>query len=175
MSGFDELRTTHQGQIYRLCLRYLGDTEAASDATQEVFILAFRHLRNFRGDCTLSTWLHRIAINVALSQMERRQRVPLPLSTLEPHDSTFLEPAEPGDTPAAAFARRERGLAVHRALATLPEHQRLVLLLFDIEGYTYKEIGQMLDLPGGTVKSRLNRARAALRQRLAPYQDLFLN
>jgi RNA polymerase sigma-70 factor (ECF subfamily) len=173
LTAFDELMAQHQNRVYNLCFWLLRDPEAASDATQEVFIRAFRALKNFRGDCAFSTWLHRIAVNIATDQANRRQRTPVPLSTLEHDDSTFPEPAAPGDDPGTSFMRKERRKVVREALETLPDHHRLVLVLFDIQGYAYEEIAEILELPMGTVKSRLNRARAALREKLEPCRELF--
>ena len=173
LSAFDDLMARHQNRVYNLCLWLLRDPEAATDASQEVFIRAFRGLKNFRGDCAFSTWLHRIAVNIASDQAHRRQRMPLPLSTLDSEDSSFPEPAEPGDDPGMSVARRERRQAVREALNSLPEHHRVVLVLFDIQGHAYEDIAQVLELPLGTVKSRLNRARAALRDKLEPCRELF--
>jgi len=171
--AFDELMARHQDRVYHLCLWLLRDAEAATDATQDVFIRAFRGLKNFRGDCAFSTWLHRIAVNIVSDEANRRQRAPLPLSALETDDSPAIEPVAPGDDPGSAAARRERRRVVREALAALPDHHRLVLVLFDIQGYAYEDIAQILELPLGTVKSRLNRARAALREKLEPCRELF--
>lgn len=173
MGAFDELMARHQDRVFNLCLWHSRDPEAAADATQEVFIRAFRSLKSFRGDCAFSTWLHRIAVNIALDQANRRQRTPVPISTLESNETSFPEPADTGDCPGEALTRRERRLAVREAMAALPEHHRLVLVLFDIQGYAYGEISAILKVPIGTVRSRLNRARAALREKLELRRELF--
>ena len=173
MGAFDELMARHQDRVFNLCLWHSRDPEAASDATQEVFIRVFRSLKNFRGDCAFSTWLHRIAVNIALDQANWRQRTPVPISTLERSETSFPEPADTGDHPGEALTRRERRLAVREAMAALPEHHRLVLVLFDIQGYAYGEISEILKVPIGTVRSRLNRARAALREKLELHRELF--
>ncbi len=171
--GFDELMAQNQNRVFNLCLWLLRDHEAATDATQEVFIRAFRGLHNFRGDCAFSTWLHRIAVNISSDHATRRQRTPVPLSTLETDDSPLPEPVSHGDEPGEALARRERRQAVRAALESLPDHHRLVLVLFDIQGHAYEDIAQILELPMGTVKSRLNRARSALREKLEACRELF--
>ena len=171
--AFDDLMATHQNRVFNLCLWLLRDHDAAADAAQEVFIRAFRGLKNFRGDCAFSTWLHRIAVNIASDSATRRQRTPVPLSTLESDDSSFPEPASLGDDPGEAIARRERRQAVRDALNSLSDPHRLILVLFDIQGYAYEDIAQILEMPIGTVKSRLNRARSALREKLETRRELF--
>ncbi len=171
--AFDDLMAQHQDRIFNLCLWHLRDSEAAADATQEVFIRAFRSLHTFRGDCAFSTWLHRIAVNIAWDQAHNRRRRPMPLSSLESENALSFEPADCGDTPDEALSRRERRHAVREAVVALPEHHRMVLVLFDIRGYAYAEIAQILQLPIGTVRSRLNRARTALREKLELCRELF--
>ena len=173
LTAFDELMAQHQNRVFNLCLWLLRDHDAARDAAQDVFIRAFRGLKNFRGDCAFSTWLHRIAVNVANDAHQRRKRTPQPLSELETEDREAPEAVDHSDDPAAASARRERRVAVRRALLELSEPHRVVLVLFDIEGHAYEDICAILQLPMGTVKSRLNRARAALRDKLEPCRELF--
>jgi RNA polymerase sigma-70 factor, ECF subfamily len=174
LRAFDDLMARHQTRVFNLCLWLLRDHDAACDATQDVFIRAFRGLPNFRGDCAFSTWLHRIAVNVAGDAATKRRRAPMPLTEFENDDNPAPEIAAPAhDNPSETVTRHERRRAVREALAALPEHHRLVLVLFDIQGYAYDEIAEILELPMGTVKSRLNRARAALRDRLEPSRELF--
>lgn len=174
LSAFDELMARHQNRVFNLCLWMLRDHEAANDAAQDTFIRAYRALGNFRGDCAFSTWLHRIAVNIASDAAARRKRTPQPLSELETDDNPAPEPAGPArDNPIETLTRSERRHAVREALDTLPDHHRVVLVLFDIQGHSYEEIAEVLELPIGTVKSRLNRARAALRERLIPCRELF--
>lgn len=174
--AFGMLMARHQDGIYNLCLWHLRDAEAASDATQDAFIRAFRALKNFRGDCAFATWLHHIAVNIAKDAAVRRNRAPISLSTFENDEQIAPEPAAPASyQPCESVIRQERRRAVRKALSSLPDHHRLVLVLFDIQGYSYAEIAQLLELPLGTVRSRLNRARAALRDRLEPHQELFEN
>ena len=174
-TAFDEIVAQHQNRVFNLCYWVLNDHEAAADAAQDAFVRAFRAIGSFRGEAAFSTWLHRIAVNVALNAARSRRHAPVPFSTLE-NDETGSrppEPVEPVDNPQEILNRRERRRAVHCALAELPEHHRFVLVLFDIEGYSYEEIAELLELPLGTVKSRLNRARLALRDKLEPQRELF--
>lgn len=189
LDSFDELVLLHQDRIFNLCYWLLGNREDAADAAQDAFVRAFRSLRTFRGDSAFATWLHRIGVNASLDVMQRRKRVPLPYSDLQPQGESSSDADdlaarlenEPGSVetstritdPAKISAQRERSQIVREALAALPEHYRLALVLFDIEGHSYEEIAQTLRLPIGTVKSRINRARLALRERLQSARELF--
>jgi len=175
--AFDELVARHQDRIYNLCFWMLHDRDEAADAAQDAFVRAFRALPNFRGESAFSTWLHRIAVNVSLDASARRKKAPQSLSSVgsDDDDKPALDPADSSPGPAEIAARRERRQLVRAALAELQEHHRVVLVLFDIEGRTYEEAAERLELPMGTIKSRLNRARAALRVALEAHRELFLD
>lgn len=177
LEAFDELVAQHQNKIFNLCCWMLGDRDEAGDAAQDAFVRAWRAIGNFRADAAFGTWMHRIAVNVCLDARARRAKAPLTYSALEkPGDdgeSRSFDPPDKADTPDKAVARRERRAVVLQALADLPEHHRAVVVLFDIQGYSYEDAAQALDLPMGTLKSRLNRARAALRKALEDQRELF--
>jgi len=182
LNAFDVLVERHQDRIFNVCYWMLGSRDEAADACQDAWVRAWRALSNFRGESAFGTWLHRIAVNAAIDAAQRRKRAPLPYSDLAPANADDdddgarekLEPSTPfSDDPAQRALREERRLAVRNALATLPEHYRIALVLLDIEGYTYEEIAQTLKLPLGTVKSRINRARCSLRERLQETRELF--
>jgi RNA polymerase sigma-70 factor, ECF subfamily len=141
-----------------LAYRLLGDRDRMDDALQEAYLKAFRALPRFRGDSKLGTWLYRITYNVCLDELERSSRTThLPLTEVP-------EPA--GTTPPAdeALSRRE---ALAYALDSLNPDDRAAVLLVDADGFDYRAAGEILGVPAGTVASRLNRARAALRQTLS--------
>ncbi len=179
MDAFDQLVALHQHKIFNLCRWNLGNDEDAADAAQDVFVRAWKFIGKFRGDCALSTWLHRIAINVIADSANKRKRAPLPFSGLEKSDEgetsneiempDFAVEANPPDA-ALRLAKRR---AVQNALAQLPANQRAVLVLFDVEGRSYEEAAAILELPLGTVKSRLSRARLALRAHLESCRELW--
>jgi RNA polymerase sigma-70 factor (ECF subfamily) len=176
LAAFDEIVALHQNRIYNLCFWSLGDADEAADATQETFLRAWRAIAKFRGESAFGTWLHRIALNATHDAARRRGRAPVPFSAVSPHEDEESPSADPPDAalgPAQIAAQHERRLAVRRALAALPENHRTVLVLFDIEGYSYEEAAAFLQLPMGTLKSRLNRARVALRERLEECRELF--
>ena len=177
LTAFDEIVELHQNRVYNLCFYALSDADEAADAAQETFIRAWRGLHNFRGESAFSTWLHRIALNVTHDAARKRGRAPIPFSATSPDEdetqNTALDPPDPTLGPAQIAAQHERRAAVRRALAALPENHRTVLILFDIQGHSYEDAAALLDLPMGTLKSRLNRARLALREQLQDCRELF--
>lgn len=163
--AFAHLLRLHQNRVYDLLVRMLGDRAEAEDVTQEVFVAFHRALPAFRGDSRVSTWLFRIAKNHCLNRLKYRSRrgegqhVEL--------DALDRAGAEGPEAPDRALERRRTGARVQAAIATLPEEQRLVVVLRDIEGLSYEEIAAVLEQPEGTVKSRLHRGRLALARMLS--------
>jgi RNA polymerase sigma-70 factor (ECF subfamily) len=151
----------------------LTSEEDARDAVQEAFLNAFRSIHRFEGQALLSTWLHRIVVNVALMKLRSRKRKPEEsLDHLLPafrDDGHFAERFESGSEPAdERLAREEEQRAVRSAIDELPEHYRTILLLRDIEGIGTQEVADQLGITPNAVKLRLHRARQALRTLLAP-------
>jgi len=163
--AFAHLLRLHQNRVYDLLVRMLGDRAEAEDVAQEVFVAFHRALPAFRGDSRVSTWLFRIAKNHCLNRLKYRgrrgegQHVEL--------DALDRAGAEGPETPERTLERAQVNERVQAAIAALPEEQRLVLVLRDIEDLSYEEIAAVLEQPEGTVKSRLHRARLALARRLA--------
>ena len=156
--AFGELVARHERRIYGLCLRILGNREDAEDATQEAFLAALRKACSFRKAAAFSTWLYRIAVNAATDQARRRGRARL--AALDPEDAGLAAPGgELGEVVAAA-------VAVQTALAQVPEEFRVAVVLCDLYRVPYAEAAQILEVPVGTVKSRVFRGRAALADRL---------
>lgn len=163
-SAFGTLVERHEARVYNLCLRILGDRDDARDATQETFVAAIRKLAQFRGDAAFTTWLHRVTVNTCYDELRRRKRRPM-LHVTAPDDPD--RPHEPGP-PIADHADEVAGtLDVAAALATVPEEFRVALVLADVQDLPYEEIGRILDVPLGTVKSRVHRGRIALARALA--------
>ena len=155
--AFGLLVTAYQDRIYTLVYRITGHHADAQDAAQEAFVHAFIALRTFRGEAAFSTWLHRIAVNAAMTILRRR-----------PRDlASVTEAAKVVDPLGDGAERVEVTQRVHRAIVALPSDQRIVLVLRDIQGRTYAEIAAIIQAPLGTVRSRLSRAREALRAALA--------
>ncbi|HLE76826.1 MAG TPA: sigma-70 family RNA polymerase sigma factor [bacterium] len=158
LTAYDELVGAYQDRVYQLTYRVTGNPEDAWDAAQEAFVKAFRALKAFRGDAAFSTWLHRIAVNAALDIIRRRP------PALDPLDAAAAVTTESVDR---MVEQRELQRAIHRAIASLPPDQRVAVVLRDVQGFSYGEIAAVLQVPVGTVRSRLSRARDALRHALA--------
>ena len=169
--GFTELVRRYQGRVTNLVSRVLNDREASDDLAQEVFVRVFVHRRNYRRGSKFSTWLFTIAANLAKNEIRRRVRRRNWFSLDALQEMVGDSAIQLADTKEGQETTLERGQvqeAVGRAIATVPEKYRLALVLRDIEGFAYDEIGQMLGIPGGTVRSRINRARGMLKRKLQP-------
>jgi len=157
--AFDELVRRHQAAMITLARVLTGGRGDPEDLAQEVFVRAWRSLRTFRGDSAFRTWLHRVAINVVRTSHAKQGR----LRRLF-HDEPPPEPPSGAEPLDAALARRQ---AIDRALAALPDDLRVAVTLRDLQGLDYKEIAAALDVPVGTVESRIFRARQKLKPLLA--------
>ena len=164
--AFERLVEENQNKVYSLALRLVGDREEASDLAQEAFLKAWQGLKSFQGESSFATWIYRLTTNVCidyLRRQKRRQGVTAAVS-LDDEDSGWVEPGDWEQDPQRKLERSERARALARALEELPEHQRRPLVLREISGLSYQEIAQALELDLGTVKSRIARARLALRK-----------
>ncbi len=167
--AFAALVRRHQGRVYRLLLRMLGNPEEAEDVAQEAFLNLHRHGHRFRGESRFSTFVYRVAANAALNRRRALGRRRERMERLERRQAAGDElPEAPRDPESAAVGEEERE-EVQRALLALPETLRMPVVLYDIEGLSYGEIAEVLKLAEGTVKSRIHRARQALRKELAPF------
>jgi RNA polymerase sigma-70 factor (ECF subfamily) len=160
-----ELYDAHVDRIYRLTYRMAGDEQLAQDFTQETFIRAFDRLAGFRGDAALSTWLHAIAVSVTLNGLRRVNRARVREADLE--EAVHV-------VEAAGEAEPDLKARLRRAIDALPEVYRVVFVMHDVEGYTHEEIGSVLEVPVGTSKARLSRARARLRDALKEFAKEFV-
>lgn len=169
--AFTELVKRFQGRVTNLISRVLNDRNGADDLTQEVFVRVHVHRRNYRRGSKFSTWLFTIAANLAKNEIRRRvrRRNWFSLDALQEvlHDSV-IQLADPTEGREAGLEREQLQGEVGRAIATVPEKYRLSLVLRDIEGLSYEEIAEVLGVPGGTVRSRINRARSMLKRKLQP-------
>lgn len=173
VEAFDALMARHETKVFNLCLWVLGDRDEAADATQDAFIRAYRHLKKFRGDCAFGSWVSRIAINVARDALKKKRVRPRDFSSMEWQDGPEFDPPDTARAAPDEVARHERQMAVRCALAKVPENYRTTLILFDLQGRSYEECADVLQVPIGTIKSRLSRARAALRDALGADRELF--
>ena len=160
-SAFEDMVIAYQHRVFGVALRMLGSRAEAEEIAQETFLRAHRALGEFRGEARLGTWLYAIASRLCLNRLESAPR------RHEQSDEVALlqRPAEGADA-AAVLEQRELQAALHEAVAALPEERRIVVVLRDLEGLSYEEIGEVLALEPGTVRSRLHRARLDLKAKL---------
>ena len=167
LQAFNLLVERYQNRLYGLSYRMLGDADAAADATQDAFLSAYRHIRRYRGGSFVASLL-RITTNACYDQLRARRR--RPQTSLDDFDHDADEAprqfTDPGEAPDERAQRAELAREIERQLATLPDDQRLAVILSDIQGYSYEEIATATGWPLGTVKSRLSRGRMHLRDAL---------
>ncbi|MBN1460081.1 MAG: sigma-70 family RNA polymerase sigma factor [Armatimonadetes bacterium] len=178
--AFDVLVERYTPFVFNLTLRITGSREEAEDCVQEAFLRTFSSLRKFREEAAFSTWLYRVAVNVA-NDAARRLKV-RPLREADLSNSTddagpdLEELAVKGQQaevgPEASAIIQQRRQVVIQAVRRLPEHHRTVIVLYDLQGLSYDDIARVLGVRVGTVKSRLNRARLALKDLLLPHLEL---
>jgi RNA polymerase sigma-70 factor (ECF subfamily) len=162
-AAFGRLVTKYQDRLYNTLVHVVGSADEAYDAVQDAFVQAFIKLESFHRNSAFYTWLYRIAFNLAISRRRRRK----PTSSIEQaRELTGSEPLSRDDAPTDRLDRQERAVQVQEALAALSEEFRSVLVLREIDGCCYETIAEILDLPVGTVRSRLHRARLELREQL---------
>lgn len=159
----EELLGRYEGLVYNLALRYFGDEAEAADAGQEAMLRIYRCLRQFKGGSSFKTWVYRVTTNVCLDLLRRRGARNLSLEETDRGEPLLL--SSPGEDPAVYTEQKELGALLLQLLHTLSLPHRLVLVLRDLEGLSYEEIASILGCAPGTVKSRLARARAALRRK----------
>jgi RNA polymerase sigma-70 factor (ECF subfamily) len=165
---FGELVVRYQNRLYNSLAHMLGSVDDARDVTQEAFIHAFVKLHTFRGHSAFYSWLFRIALNSAASHRRKGQRLAVSLDASR--DQTGFEPADahPESPPGSHLETTERQQLVQRALEQLTPEYRTVLVLKEMEGFSYEEIAAVVECPIGTVRSRIHRARIELKSRLEP-------
>ena len=174
LHAFTELVRKYQDRVYNTCWRICGHPEEARDLTQEVFLKAFESVERFRGASAFYTWVFRIAVNLSISHRRKRRTRAMvslddPVAGVDgPREATRarLVCDERAPNPAAESMATETHEEVARALLTLEPDQRAVVVLRDVEALDYQEIADVLELPVGTVKSRIYRGRVALREQL---------
>lgn len=168
--AFEELIAPYQDRLYNTLYRMLGNAEDAAELFQEAMIRVFRGLASYQGDSSFYTWLYRIVLNVAFTHRRRHR---LRVVSVESVAGGALDFTDQDETirPGRSLENRETRDVIERALADVPEVYRAVLVLKDVEGLKYEEIAEILDVPIGTVRSRLHRARCEMRDRLQPYLD----
>lgn len=172
LDAFNALVLRYQDMVYGVSYRIMGDPASAADSTQEAFIAAFRRLSTYRGG-SFRAWLLKITANHCYDEFRRRKRAPsVSLEAVTGDDDAFLPIAAHDETPEQAVQRTELQRAIQNCLMALPPDQRAVAVLSDVEGFDYQAIAEQVGAALGTVKSRLSRARAALRDCLRDVLEL---
>ena len=161
--AYGELVRRHQDRLYHTLLHAAGHAEEAEDVAQEAFVQAFLKLKSFQGKSAFYTWLYRIAFNILISRQRKHRRE----ICIDPSDAAHSKNlVDENETPENRVQRLEREGQIHEALSHLSEEHRSILVLREMEGCCYETIAEILELPVGTVRSRLHRARLQLRDRL---------
>lgn len=173
--AFNKLMETYHKQVFNISYGMLSDYEDASDAAQEVFVKVWRSIAGFKGEASFTTWLYRICANVCNDILRKRQRRGMTVS-LDADDGDKNPASElPSEapTPEESLEADERQRLVRAAIDSLSDEFRTVIVLSDLQQLSYEEVANVLKIPTGTVKSRLNRARNALRKKLSDKRELF--
>jgi RNA polymerase sigma-70 factor (ECF subfamily) len=166
-AAFGELVRRYQDRLYGTVYRLVDHAEDAQDVVQDAFLNAYQALDSFKGDSLFFTWLYRIAVNTAIS-MKRKQRVVISMDVGRP-EGVVAEPADTSEfsRPGQALEQAEQELRIQRALGQLSPEHRAVLVMKDMEGQKYETMAEILQVPIGTIRSRLHRARVELRDILS--------
>lgn len=148
MEKFEEVYTKYKVKVYSICYRMMGSKEDASDITQDVFVKVYKKLNTFKGNSSLSTWIHRITVNLCLDRLRKKKLIPLHENISAPSPNPWLKSS------------------IERAIQSLPPGYRAVFILHDVEGLTHYEIAETLGIADGSSKSQLHKARKLLRDKL---------
>ena len=173
-AAYDELVRTYNASIFHVAYRMLGDTAEASDVVQEIFIKVFRNIGSFKGEAALKTWIFRIALSEILNRLrwwKSRHRSSTVSLDDQPNGHEHYVP-DSGPSPEEMLESKEREMAIQEALGKLSSEHRSIIVLRDIEGFSYTEIAEVLSISMGTVKSRLARGREDLKKYLIRYLSI---
>ncbi len=157
--AFEMLVTPHEQMLWRVCWHYTHHQEDAADCLQEAMLKAWKAIKAYRGDCSLSSWLYRIAATVCLDFLRKQKRLPETESADEMAEEEGFSPADDSPTPDEAVIRRESADNIRAAIDSLPAEMRTAIILYALQGLGYEEIAAAMQTSVGTVKSRINRAR----------------
>jgi len=177
--SFEKLILSCEKKVYNIALKILGNEADAYDAAQDTFIKVYKNLENFKGNSSFSTWVYRITSNVCLDIIRKNKNKKNTVSIdkeieFDDSDATFEIEDRNADTE-EKILEKERSEALHKALSRLNPEQREILVLREFQNLSYDEIANVLNIGTGTVKSKISRARAALKNELLKNKELFLS
>ena len=177
VESFEILVKNHEKPVFNFLCQFLGDYHDAEEVAQEVFLAAYRSISQFRGESRFSTWLFRIAVNQAKNRKKRialffKRHVSADFNESDDPSGPVAQIADPKADPEKRRSQKEIQTLVQKEIQKMKPDEAAIILLHDLEERTYDEIAAILDIPAGTAKSRLHRARGALKERLAPYFKL---
>jgi len=165
VDSFEKLIKTYNRYVYNIAYRMMGNEEDAKDMSQEALIKAYRNIGNFKMESSFSTWLYRIVINACKDELRKRKEATYSLDeTYDGNDNLKYEISDQESDPILVYEKVELKANIESALNQLSDDGKSVVVLKDILGYSYDEIGEILQIPIGTVRSRLNRSRLALKK-----------
>ncbi len=164
-AAFEELVLRYQDRIYNLCRHMIGNTHDAEDAAQDTFLKAYQKLKDFKPEASLYTWLYRIAVNTCLDY-KKRSFFESFFGKGDEEGKFIVEPASDRPSPEKLYESKQIGSALHNSIRKLPSKLRTAIVLKEVEGLSYGEIADILEISTGTVKSRISRAREELRRSL---------
>lgn len=165
MEAFGQIYERYERPVYRFAYHMLGNSDEADDVKQDTFVKAYRTLPGFRGDCSLLTWLLKVTGNLCRDRMKSQSRRG-EMELLPEMEATIFDTSEYGTDPATTLERKYMRSAVHRVLGGLPEAQRELIVLRDIEGMSYQQIAEILGCSVASIKLRLFRARRGFKDRM---------
>lgn len=176
VEAFEQLILGCEKKVFNIAYRMIGNYDDANELAQEVFLKAFRSIKNFKGDCLFSTWIYRVTANVCLDELRRRKKK----TVISLDEDIELKDGEvkrqiPDDAPTPDIEAESNVIKniVNESIRQLPDDYRNMIVLRDIQGFSYDEISKIVNCPEGTVKSRINRARQALKKILQGKKELF--
>lgn len=176
LNAFEELIGGYEKKAYNIAYRIMGNEEDAKDMAQEAFIKIYKSIQNFREESSFSTWLYRIVTNVCLDELRKRKKdklVPLEMNIETEKGTAVVELSAEKETPEDVFERVEKRQLIQNAILSLGEDYKTVIILRDIQGFGYEEIATILNCSLGTIKSRINRARNMLKEKLRYQLELY--
>ncbi len=163
IKAFKSLYDLHKKKLYNVAYRIHGNHEDAEDSLQDVFIIVYQKIADFRGDASFSTWLYRIAVNTCLNKLRSSKSI---------IKSEFSETEITRDSPSVKQSGQMTSIILDQEIQNLSLGYRTVFILYEVEGFTHEEISKILDISSGTSKSQLSRAKQQLKKRLTPYLDI---